>query len=244
VLRHGTTLHGAQHTDPAQRREPLTYYTREGPLGQVFAALDGTERVQRIGAVGLGAGTVACYRRPGQSWTFYEIDPVVERLARDTRYFHYLADCAEDTPVVIGDARLSLQAAPDRHFDLLILDAFSSDAIPVHLMTREALALYMAKLADGGILMFHVSNRNLRLEPVLANLVADAGLAGRAQGHEPSEKKLRRRFRFPSVWVAIARRAQDLAMLDGDDRWRPLAPQPGARVWTDDYSNIVGTFRW
>ncbi len=245
VLVHGTTVHGAEHTDPALWREPLTYYHRGGPLGQLFAALDGTTTLARVGAVGLGTGAAACYARPGEDWTFYEIDPTIARLARDTRYFHYLADCAPAAEVVFGDARLSLALAPDRHFDLLILDAFSSDAIPAHLMTREALALYMAKLAPGGIVMFHISNRNLELAPVLENLIADAGLFGRIQrDRSDTDDGGGETYKRHSTWVAIARAPGDLAMIDGDSRWQPVKRHPGAGIWTDDFSNIFGALKW
>jgi hypothetical protein len=129
VLVHGTTVHGAQSVDPSGWRAPLTYYHRDGPLGHLFSALGGRPRA--IGVVGLGAGAVACYRGPAQRWTFYEIDPLVERIARDQRYFHYLAECAPDAAIRSGDARLTLQDAAPASYDLLILDAFSSDAIPM-----------------------------------------------------------------------------------------------------------------
>jgi hypothetical protein len=138
VLVHGTTVHGAQRVEAEGWREPLTYYHRNGPLGQLFDALGARPRA--IGVIGLGVGTVACYRRPGQRWTFYEIDPLVERIARAERHFHYLAECAPDAEVRSGDARLTLRTAPHAAYDLLIVDAFSSDAIPMHLITREALA--------------------------------------------------------------------------------------------------------
>ena len=241
---HGRTVHGAQHTDPARWREPLAYYHRDGPLGQVFAALDGVKTLERVGAIGLGTGAAACYRRPGQSWTFYEIDPAVERLARDTRYFHYMSECAGDADVVYGDARLSLLTTPDGRYDLMILDAFSSDAIPMHLITREALALYLRKLADGGIIVFHISNRNLDLSGVMANLVDDAGLVGRLQRSDEPTAEQRKVYKMASIWVAIARKPADLAVLDGDARWVPLEPHPGAGLWTDDYSNILRSLIW
>ena len=245
LLVSGTTVHGAQHIDDAMRREPLTYFNREGPIGQVFAALEGARPLGRVGVVGLGAGSLACYRHPAESWTFYEIDPVVERLARDERYFNFLADCAPDAEIVLGDARLSLDRVAGGYYDLLILDAFSSDAIPVHLLTRQAIALYRQKLADGGLLVFHVSNRNLELVPMLANLAADAGLVGMAQYYRPEgEAAARMAYKIPSKWVVMARSAEDLAFLDGDTRWSPLAPDPGTALWTDDFSNILGVFIW
>ena len=210
VLVHGTTVHGAQSVDPSGWREPLTYYHRDGPLGHLFSALGARPRA--IGVVGLGAGAVACYRRPGQRWTFYEIDPLVERIARDQRYFHYLAECAPDAAIRSGDARLTLQDAAPASYDLLILDAFSSDAIPMHLITREALALYLDKLAPGGVIAWHVSNRNLDLAPIVADLAADAGVVAWGRSDQPSRAALAG-YRSPSSWIALARRAEDLAPL-------------------------------
>jgi spermidine synthase len=243
LLRHGTTLHGAEYTDAARRDEPLAYYHRNGPLGQMFAALGQQDRLRHVGVVGLGTGTVACYRKPGQKWTFFEIDPTVTQLARDQRYFHYMADCAPDAPVVHGDARLSLKKVPDGQFDLLILDAFSSDSIPVHLMTREALLLYRDKLAPGGVLMFHISNRKLDLTPILANGAADIGMSAIAQIYSvPPEAQ--DDYILASNWVALANSLEDLAPLGQDARWRRLSPDPKADLWTDDYSNVLGALRW
>jgi hypothetical protein len=241
VLVHGTTMHGAQRLDPERRREPLTYFHRDGPLGQLFGAVGA--RARTVGAVGLGVGTVACYRQPGQRWTFYEIDPLVERIARDQRHFHYLAECAPDAEIRSGDARLTLQDAPRAAYDLLILDAFSSDAIPMHLMTREALALYLDKLAPGGVIAWHVSNRNLDLAPIVADLAADAGVVAWVQTDQPSRAELAQ-YRTPSIWIALARRAEDLGPLVHDPRWTRLQGRPDARPWTDDFSNIVSALRW
>ena len=240
VLVHGTTIHGAQSLAPEARHEPLTYYSRQGPLGQLLEVLDAP---RTVGAVGLGVGTVACYRRPGQHWTFYEIDPLIEQIARDRRYFDYLPDCAPDAEVVLGDARLSLNEASPGHFDLLILDAFSSDAIPMHLMTREAFALYLDKLAPNGVIALHVSNRNLDLAPMVAALVADAGLIAWGQSHQPSESEIRG-YQSVSAWIVIGRDAGALAALTDDLRWQPLQVDPSVRPWTDDFSNIVGALRW
>jgi hypothetical protein len=241
VLVHGTTVHGAEHTDPAARTEPLTYFHRDGPLGQIFAALADRPPVT-VGAVGLGVGTVACYRRPGQRWTFFEIDPLVERIARDRRWFHYLEECAPDAEVVLGDARRSLQTVPSGAYDLLILDAFSSDAIPVHLLTREAFALYRDRLAPGGLIALHISNRNLDLVPVVAALLADAGLAGRGQTQAPP-LAAQRAYRNIATWVVIARSEAELGALAHDRRWRPL-PSAAAQPWSDDFSNLIGALRW
>ncbi|HEX6112270.1 MAG TPA: fused MFS/spermidine synthase [Geminicoccaceae bacterium] len=241
VLVHGTTMHGAQRVDPDRQREPLTYFHRDGPLGQLFSAVGARSRT--VGAVGLGVGTVACYRRPGQRWTFYEIDPLVERIARDERFFHYLAECAPDAEIRSGDARRTLQGAPRAAYDLLILDAFSSDAIPMHLITREALALYLDKLAPGGVIAWHVSNRHLDLAPIVADLAADAGVLAWLRTDQPSRAEIAS-YHIPSIWIAIARRAEHLGPLVRDARWSRLQGRPDARPWTDDFSNIVSALRW
>lgn len=242
LLLHGSTLHGKQSLDPARRREPLTYYYPTGPLGQLFDALKRGPARPSVGVVGLGSGAIACYSTPGQRWTFYEIDPAVERIARDQRYFRFLSDCTPDAEVVLGDARLSLGDAASQQYDLLVLDAYSSDSIPMHLMTREALQLYVAKLAPCGLLLFHISNRHLDLEPVLGNLAADAGLVGLTQDDAtltPAEEALGKQA---SQWVVLARQPQDLAALSSDPRWQPLRRDAGA-LWTDQFSSIVGVLR-
>jgi hypothetical protein len=244
LLIHGTTMHGVESRDRGWRDEPQTYYLRQGPLGQVFAAFESAGRAGRVAVIGLGAGTTAAYRHPGQDWTFYEIDPVVEQIARDDRYFSYLSDRAAETPVVLGDARLALAHAPERAYDLMILDAFSSDAIPLHLMTREALRLYLDKLAPGGLIAFHISNRMLDLAPVLGNLVADAGAAALIERFRPTAAAEPNLYIMPSDWVVIARAPSDLALLAGDPRWVRLGPSPDHGVWTDDFSNILEVFRW
>ncbi|MFH1267013.1 MAG: fused MFS/spermidine synthase [Planctomycetota bacterium] len=166
-LIHGTTNHGLQSRDPNRRRQPLSYFHRTGPLGDVFQALSDRGSFREIGVIGLGTGTIAAYGKPGQRITYYEIDPAILRIARDPRYFTFLRDQEAELDVVLGDARLSLVDAPSARYDLLVLDAFSSDAIPVHLLTREAIALYLNKLADRGVLALHISNRYLDLAPVL-----------------------------------------------------------------------------
>jgi hypothetical protein len=243
VLMHGTTVHGVEYSDPARWRETVAYYTPAGPVGQFFAALPGRKELNRVGVIGLGSGALTCFRQPQQPWTYFEIDPVIERLARDTRYFHFLAQCGPDSKVVLGDARQSLKGIRDRQFDLLILDAFSSDAIPVHLLTREALALYLAKLADSGVLLFHISNRNLDLAPIVANLVHDAGAVALHQAYTPPPAALATLEQAPSEWVAIGRRTEDLAFLADNPRWARLEPQNQSAVWTDDYSNLIGALK-
>ena len=244
IIAHGGTNHGMQSVDPAQKTIPLAYFHPTGPIGQVFSAYSGEYAKQRVGIVGLGAGSLACYKAPGQQWTFYELDPLVERIARDPRYFSYLSDCAPDSPVVLGDGRLSLVAAPDASYDLLVLDAYSSDTVPVHLLTREALAIYLEKLAPNGIVAFHISNLYLDLKPVIASLAADANLATLYQDDLGVSAQEGVAGKNPSQWVVVARQPADLDRLAGDSRWQPLPAHPETAVWTDSFSSILGLVRW
>ena len=243
MLVHGKTLHGVQSLDPARRRESLTYYHRTGPIGQVLEVY-GRDTSKKIAAVGLGAGSLAAFGRPEQEWTFYEIDPVVLKLARDERFFSFLRDSAAEVRVVLGDARLSLASEGDGHFDLMILDAYSSDAIPVHLVTREALALYLKKLSPAGVLAFHISNLHLDLQPVFANLARDAGLACFVQDNTDVSAAEVTRGKYPSQWLVMARRAEDFAKLVKDSRWVSCTGDPRLPVWTDNYSSLVRVFQW
>ena len=243
-LRHGSTLHGRQYTDPARQCQPLSYYHREGPLGSVFDAFDSKpDAAQSVAVVGLGAGTTAAYSRAGQSWTFYEIDPAVVQVARDPRLFTYLSKCAAaPVSVALGDARLRLREAPDAGYGLIVLDAFSSDAVPAHLLTREALALYLSKLAPGGLLAFHTSNRTLELERVVCGIAADAGLVSRVFADREYKPEIGKDI---STWVVVARADTDLGALSADARWQPLDErQHKLEVWRDDFSNVVGVFKW
>ncbi|MBI5758943.1 MAG: fused MFS/spermidine synthase [Planctomycetales bacterium] len=241
-LVHGNTIHGVQALDPAHRREPLVYYHRHSPIGELFAS-DAAKSWRRIGVVGLGTGTLACYSQPQQEWTYFEIDPAVERLASDPRFFTYLRDSAAPVRIVLGDARLTVAEARECEFDLLVLDAFSSDAIPAHLLTREAIQLYLHKLADRGTMAFHITNRHLELSPVLARLSVDAGLTAYVGTYVPTEddKDL---FPAGSKWVVMSRDGDSLAMLADDSLWTRLDPDPAIPVWTDDFSNLFQVLKW
>jgi len=243
-LYHGNIIHGSQRMEPATISTPTGYYCEDGPLGQVFAAVGTARKLRHIGCIGLGTGTTACYRQPGQRLTFFEVDPVIERIARNPDLFRYLEPGGQDVEVILGDGRQNVSRMPDGTFDLLILDAFSSDAIPAHLLTREALAIYLRKLVPGGIAVFHISNQYVRLEPVVANLVADAGLSALIQDYEPDSEDTTEVERLSSTWVVVARNDADLACLEGDDRWRPLEPDARVGIWTDDYSNLFKILMW
>ncbi|NJN05910.1 MAG: hypothetical protein HC814_05400 [Rhodobacteraceae bacterium] len=168
----------------------------------------------------------------------------MKRLAGDPRYFTYLTDSAATVSVVLGDARLSLQAAPDGHFQLMVLDAYSSDSIPVHLLTREALQLYLRKLSPGGLLAFHISNLHLNLRPVVAALARDAGLVCLVQEDAEVSDAEGVQGKSPSQWAVVARTAGDVARLQASERWVLEAGWPGDRVWTDDYSSVVSVLNW
>ena len=236
TLSHGTTLHGIQSIVQARSTEALSYYHPTGPLGDVFGMRRAAAGRSEVAVVGLGVGSVATYRRPEERWTFFEIDPAVEAIARNREYFSYLADCGDACQVIIGDARQSL-AARQSHYGLIVLDAFSSDAIPVHLLTREALDVYLARLAPEGLLAFHVSNRHLDLEPVLAKIAENAGLVSyirrdQVAGDVESGKR-------SSDWLVMASRTEHLEPLASDRRWRRSRYSPAADLWTDDFSNIL-----
>ena len=182
VLYHGTTIHGAQRIrDEAGapvtgRPEPLTYYHDRGPMAEAVGAVRARKgKLDRVLVVGLGSGSLACQAKPGEQWTHFEIDPVVIRIAQDSSKFRFLHECAPGAPIVLGDARLTI-ADVKVPADVIVLDAFSSDVVPVHLLTREALDLYMSKLAPGGALVFHISNRYLELPSVVATIAAERGL--------------------------------------------------------------------
>ncbi|MBV8281918.1 MAG: fused MFS/spermidine synthase [Candidatus Eremiobacteraeota bacterium] len=235
---HGTTLHGLEDMRPAHQRVPLSYYTHSGPLGQMFALRAPELAHASIGVIGLGAGSELCYRTPEQRWTIYEIDPIVDRIARDQSLFKYVSGCAQDVPTVLGDARLSLEQAPDASYDLLLLDAYSSDYVPVHLITREAVQLYTAKLTDHGILAFHVSNRWFALQRVLGSISQSLGMTCYLNFEQVLTIDDLRRGKSTSDWIVLARSDADLGAITQDHRWRKCPPT-NFRVWTDDYSSLV-----
>lgn len=240
---HGSTLHGMQARDPGRRRETVSYYFRNGPIGQLITSRESAGVLHRVAVVGLGTGTLACYRLPGEAWTFYEIDPAIKRIALDSRWFTFVRDCAPDATIVLGDARLSLNAAPAGTYDLIILDAYSSDAIPVHLLTREALALYRARLAAGGAIAFHISNLYFDLAPVVAALAHDAGMASRRMHDSPIALKDDSRGKWTSEWVAVARDSADFGVLTRDPRWVADSSPLSTPVWTDDFSSTLSALK-
>jgi len=242
TLYHGNTIHGRQFIDPDRQCEPLSYFHRDGPLGQIFDAFNANAFSPNVAVVGLGTGSMACYARPNQDWSFYEINPAVVGIAQATEYFTYLEKCAAaPVKIVVGDARLKLQNAPDHHYGLIVLDAFNSDAIPIHLLTEEAISLYMSKLATGGMIAFHISNRSLKLDAVLADLARrnnSISLRIVDGEHNPVTGK------DPSEWLVMARHSPAFDSLAQKPNWRLLEGHTGSVAWTDDFSNILSVFRW
>lgn len=238
TLYHGTTVHGRQRIGES-RPEPLSYYHRAGPIGELFSFRP-REDIRSVGVIGLGVASLAAYAQPGQDWTFYEIDPEVERIARDSRWFRYLEMCGGTCSVEQGDGRLSL-ASSNRLYDVLVLDAFSSDAIPLHLLTTEAGHVYLAHLAQRGVLAFHISNRHLSLGAVAARLARDLELAavGKGDAVPPGDTS----GRASSVWVMMARQREDLEWLAGRTGWIALEPDDKP-AWSDDFSSLWGVVRW
>jgi hypothetical protein len=240
LLFHGNTVHGCQNLDPARRGEPLTYYHRTGPIGVLFQELEQSHHpLHEVAVVGLGAGSLAAYGRPGQHWTFYEIDPAVVDLSRDSGYFTFLRDSAASLDFVLGDARLRLAQGEERRYGLIVIDAFGSDATPVHLLTREALRVYLARLGEDGILAFHISNRYVNLRPVLAELAHDANLTCLAWEDTPVSASAEKEGKYPSSWVVMSRSSATLSTLQHRTPWSELRRAPGQTVWTDDFADLL-----
>jgi len=251
-LYHGTTVHGRQFVSvedstPSQPTTALTYYHRTGPIGQLLTQRLAAGEANRIGIVGLGVGSLAAYADRNTELTYYEIDPAGRWVAEGSGYFSFLSAAKNrgaKIRIVMGDARLTLRDAPSRSCDVLVLDAFCGDAIPVHLLTREAMRIYTDKLTYGGILAIHISNMYLDLLPVCSALVADAGCAGMYQNDLDVSPEQAAEGKSASQWVIVAKSGQTFAVLQKDPRWKLLPPASKTGVWTDDFSNILGVFRW
>jgi hypothetical protein len=247
-LVHGNISHGKQFLDPNKRRQPVAYYHRSGPLGDAFRLVKERLPGTPLAVIGLGSGGIATYLQPGQPLTYYEIDPVVERIARDPNLFTYLTDAGNQINVVLGDGRLTLARAPDGHYGMLIVDAFSSDAIPLHLLTREALQMYLTKLREDGVMVFHISNRYLWLENVLGDLSGDLGLYCMAlYDRDVTDKERNEEGKAETHYVTVARPPSHLGKLadaTSGSRWQHVKARPGVPVWTDDFSNILGVVIW
>jgi hypothetical protein len=236
-LTHGNTIHGEQDRD--HPHTPLTYYYPNGPIGEAFTTFSGPKMKENVALVGLGVGSLSAYGEAGQYMDFFEIDPVVRSIATDPRYFTFIRDSKAVVRIIMGDARVSLTQAPDHRYGMIVLDAFSSDAIPVHLLTEEAFRMYLDKLAPHGILCVHISNRYLDLSIVVGAIARDLGLQTDDvdDGATDEEKAL---GKTPSKWVFVVRNAGDLAGLD--QLGNPIVVNPSTPAWTDDFSNVLSVF--
>jgi hypothetical protein len=244
VLMHGTTIHGAEKflnddgSPVTGRPEPISYYHKDGGIGQAITAIRERKGAPlRVAVIGVGSGTLACAAEPGESWTFFEIDQTMVAAARDPRYFNYINSCQPDLKPVIGDARLTFAREPDGVYDLIIVDAYSSDAIPIHLATEQAMKIYKDKLAPQGAVVMHVSNRHLELESVVVG-IADANELKSWVYNEDSGRD--DEYIFATDVVVSAREEADVGNLASSEKWTETEPTEGQRVWTDDYSNILG----
>jgi spermidine synthase len=226
-LLHGDTLHGLESLAPDSIGEPLFYYYRGGAFSDVMHILDGRAR-SRVAVVGLGAGTIGAYAGAQRHITFIDIDPQMVDIARD--YFTFLSRCGSNCDVIVGDGRLAIEAQPAGAYDLIVLDAFNSDSVPAHLVSREAVQMYVSRLAPGGVLLFHVANRYLDVRSLAVAVSIDEGL--------------RTYSRKDDDYIAAAKHEQDVAAMANRDKWQELSRPPDLRSWTDDYSNIVRLIRW
>ena len=244
LLTHGTTVHGIANLTPGKELQPTSYYARRSGIGHALASapvLFGADDTDP--GVGLGTGTLTCYAMPGQSWKLFEIDPAMVRIASNPANFKFLSNCAPGAGIVIGDARVSLTREPAGRMDLLAVDAFSSDAVPMHLLTREALDTYARVLQPEGLLLIHISNRYLDLEPVLAAAQQRDGWTAMVNAYTPGSDEAGQNL-SSSVWVAMARSPRAIEALraaSGADApsWRPLVLRKGFPGWTDDYASIL-----
>jgi hypothetical protein len=242
ALVHGTTIHGVQLRNPALRYVPPTYYTHSSGIGLTMSAVPALfGEKARIGVMGLGAGALTCFAKPGQDWRFYEIDPAVEAIARNPEHFTFISHCRPDMKIVIGDARLTIAAEPANSADLLVMDAFTSDSVPIHLLTEEAFATYRRHLAPNGLLAFHISNRFLDLKPVLA-AAAEAGWTARLRRTKTPDADERALYFAPSDWVVLSPDPKTIAALEqatGPQNWTTLPKADGFERWTDNYGSIL-----
>jgi hypothetical protein len=239
---HGTTKHGAQRLPRHLQQTPLTYFSRQGPIGQLFAEYNDQNDAWNIAVVGLGAGTLSCYAKKEQDWIFYELDPGIVDVAENPKYFTYLKNCGHKITMKVGDARLSIVKEPDQRLDLLIIDAFSSDAIPTHLLTQEAFDLYFSKIKPNGILAFHITNRHLALKKVLSDHSQTMKIPALIQEFKPQNPPP---LVVATDWVVMAKNEQVLEPLRQSNlgHWQKMPLYFGLKSWTDDFTNIIDIWK-
>ncbi len=241
-LLHGTTIHGNQNTQPEYSGRPLTYFHPLGPIGQIFKLPAAAKNNLRVAVIGMGVGSIAAYARPGNEFTFFELDPQIISIAQNPNLFTFIADKAETCRIVCGDGRQMIKQFPGQYFDMIILDAFSSDAIPMHLLTIEAVKEYLHRLKPDGLMVFHITNRHLDLKPVIAATAASCNLSGLSIGDDYFDSEAPENFqRFQSDYIVLS---QDLSLLrllveDAAAGWRRLVNDNMVQPWSDDFSSLL-----
>ncbi len=239
MLWHGTTIHGVQSLTPINRTEPLSYYSIDTAIGRSLTAMRQVRQsaATSIGIVGLGIGSMACHRRAGEHWTFFEIDPLIIAIARDPERFNFLAECGQSMPIIVGDARLTVQEQPPRAFDYLLIDAFSSDAIPAHLITKEAVDMFLSRVTENGILAFHISNRYINLAPVLAKIADVKGLELFVLNTtESAERRVQMHYSTSAAAFSTGPATAEALKARGFVKMNPSETQA---LWTDFYTNVT-----
>lgn len=250
-LHHGSTVHGEQarrsgddEALAAVSLQPTAYYSRSGPLGDVMSVLERKQRLRSVAVIGLGAGTIAAYAKPGMSLAFFEIDPLVVRIASDNRYFTYLGDVSTDPTIklagFLGDGRLRMAEQPPASYDLIVVDAFSSDSIPLHLLTQEAFAVYVSRLRPGGLIAFHISNHHFHLGPPITAIARELGLTAAVRHDGDLSAGFGKRA---STWATVGTAADIVALRVVRPAWRSIAVPADARAWTDDHANLLQAFK-
>lgn len=241
---HGTTLHGVQPLPITDHPSPSSYYNKKGPLGDVFRLLDQRGGSQNVAALGLGVGTVACYQKPGRDFKFFEINQDVIDIAKNPDYFTYLSSCAPDAEIALGDARINLTKDENGVYDLILVDTFSSDSIPVHLMTKQALEIYSEKATNNGLIVFHVSNRYFDLRPVITAMAKDAGLHAAYKSDNAKDSK-NSFVHAASIYVVVAKNSETLnRLVASSNKWKQYDETKRLpEVWTDDYVNVFNALR-
>jgi hypothetical protein len=244
VLMHGTTIHGAEKfqnddgTALTGRPEPISYYHKDGGIGRAITAIRKHKGAPlRVAVIGLGSGTLACASQPGETWKFFEIDQSMVDTASDPKYFTFIKSCEPGLKPVMGDARLTFAREPDGIYDMIIVDAYSSDAIPIHLATQEAMKIYKDKLGPQGVVVMHVSNRHLELESVVVGIADANGMKSWVYNEDSNRDN---EYIFATDVVVSARAEADVGELASSNVWEETDADKNQRVWTDDYSNVLG----
>lgn len=241
LLLHGTTNHGTQSLDEEYRLTPLSYYTSQSPIADGFTYLDKKSGDQAVAVVGLGVGVTSCFQKDGRTFDFFEIDKDIAEIAENKEFFTFLSDCGSPYEIILGDGRLTMQKQPSEKYDVILVDAFSSDSIPIHLMTKEATEIFLDKLKPDGILMFHITNRHIDLEPVLSMIAQDLGVHGYARAKNGGEVVGTDIEFYPAHVFAMTRSDAALEYLKSIE-WDEGQFRKGVKIWTDQYSNLLSVF--